>query len=82
MSGKEIMSWNTAGEHLHDGVPDCESDHTRIADGILAELMGNEESFSSSNCGECGSSIIVSSRGVDGWEIRIYPPRPGIEHKG
>ena len=82
MSGKEIMSWKTAGQYIDAGVPACSSDHTQVADEILGQLLISDESFSSSRCGECGSSIIVSSQGVDGWEIRIYPPRPGIERRG
>jgi len=50
-------------------------------DEILAELILAHGGTKSSQCENCGSSLIVTWYGVDRWEMRELPPRGGIERK-
>jgi len=59
----------------------CSIDHHKKMDEILAELILAHGGTKSSQCENCGSSLIVTWYGVDRWEMRELPPRGGIERK-
>lgn len=58
----------------------ADSSHAAIADEVYAEILreqrgGTPSYFKKSNCGECGSIIMVTVRQNGEWEQNIFPPK-------
>lgn len=80
------MPWFARGLHydLDPGVlamQKCRVDHKKSMDKILGELISAHGGTRTKVCGECGTSLVVMWFGAERWEMREFPPRPGVERQ-